>query len=119
MIGSNAAHIGLPALSLYGGAKAALIAWAKGFSLDLLERKIRFNVVSPAAIDTPVFEKFVEPSQVEAVKRQLVQGIPAGRIGQPRDVAKAVVFLASDDSSFMLGTEILVDGGSVNLQPFK
>ena len=119
MIGSNAAHIGLPALSLYGGAKAALIAWARGFSLDLLERKIRFNVVSPAAIDTPVFEKFVEPGQVEAVKNQLVQGIPAGRIGQPRDIANAVVFLGSDESSFMLGTEILVDGGSVNLQPFR
>jgi NAD(P)-dependent dehydrogenase (short-subunit alcohol dehydrogenase family) len=119
MIGSNAAHIGLPALSLYGGAKAALIAWARGFSLDLLERKIRFNVVSPAAIDTPVFEKFVEPGQVEAVKKQLVQGIPLGRIGQPLDIAKAVVFLGSDESSFVLGTEILVDGGSVNLQPFK
>lgn len=119
MIGSNAAHIGLPALSLYGGAKAALIAWARGFSLDLLERKIRFNVVSPAAIDTPVFEKFVEPGQVEAVKKQLVQGIPMGRIGQPLDVAKAVVFLGSDESTFVLGTEILVDGGSVNLQPFK
>ena len=119
MIGSNAAHIGLPALSLYGGAKAALIAWARGFSLDLLDRKIRFNVVSPAAIDTPVFEKFVEPGQVEAVKKQLVQGIPLGRIGQPHEIAKAVVFLGSDESSFVLGTEILVDGGSVNLQPFK
>ena len=119
LIGSNAAHIGLPALSLYGGAKAAVIAWAKGFSLDLLERKIRVNVVSPAAIDTPVFEKFVEPSQVDAVKKQLVEGIPVGRIGQPQDVAKAVVFLGSDESSFLLGTEILVDGGSVNLQPFR
>jgi len=119
MIGSNAAHIGLPALSLYGGAKAAIVAWARGFSLDLLERKIRVNVVSPGATETPVFGKFVEPSQVEAVKQKLVDGIPIGRIGQPHEIAKAVVFLGSDESSFVLGTEILVDGGSVNLAPFQ
>jgi len=119
MIGSNAAHLGMPALSLYGGAKAAIIAWAKGFSLDLLERKIRVNVVSPGATETPVFGKFVEPDQVEAVKKQLSDGIPLGRIAQPHEIAKAVVFLASDESSFVLGTEILVDGGSVSLAPFK
>jgi NAD(P)-dependent dehydrogenase (short-subunit alcohol dehydrogenase family) len=60
----------------------------------------------------------VEPSQVEAVKKKLVEGIPIGRIGQPHEIAKAVVFLGSDESSFVLGTEILVDGGSVNLAPF-
>lgn len=119
LIGSNAAHIGMPALSLYGGAKAAVIAWAKGFSLDLLERKIRVNVVSPGATETPVFGKFVEPGQVEAVKKQLSENIPLGRIAHPHEIAKAVVFLGSEESSFVLGTEILVDGGSVNLAPFK
>ncbi len=119
LIGSNAGHVGLPALSLYGGAKAAVIAWAKGFSLDLLARKIRVNVVSPGATETPVFGKFVQADQVEAVKKQLVAGIPAGRIGQPQDIGKAVVYLASDESSFVIGNEILVDGGSVNLAPFR
>jgi len=118
MIGSNASHRGYPSLSLYGGAKAAVVSWARGFSLDLLERKIRVNVVSPAATDTPVFEKFIPADQVEAVKKAIVGGIPAGRIGQPVDIAKAVVFLGSDESSFVIGTEILVDGGSVNLAPF-
>lgn len=118
MIGSNAAHRGYPALSLYGGAKAAIVAWARGFSLDLLERKIRVNVVSPGTIETPVFEKFVKPDQVDAVKKLWVDAIPVGRIGQPHEIGKAVVFLGSDESSFVLGTEILVDGGSVNLAPF-
>ena len=119
MIGSNAAHLGMPALSLYGGAKAAVIAWARGFSNDLLARRIRVNVVSPGATETPVFEKFVQADQVEAVKKQLAENIPLGRLAQPQEIAKAVVFLASDESSFVLGTEILVDGGSVNLAPFK
>jgi NAD(P)-dependent dehydrogenase (short-subunit alcohol dehydrogenase family) len=118
MIGSNAAHRGYPSLSLYGGAKAALVAWARGFSLDLLERKIRVNVVSPGTIETPVFEKFVSAEQVDAVKQAWVNGIPAGRIGQPHEIGKAVVYLGSDESSFVIGTEILVDGGSVNLAPF-
>lgn len=118
MIGSNAAHRGYPSLSLYGGAKAALVAWARGFSLDLLERKIRVNVVSPGTIETPVFGKFIPAEHVDEVKQAWVNGIPAGRIGQPHEIGKAVVYLGSNESSFVIGTEILVDGGSVNLAPF-
>lgn len=118
LIGSNAGHRAYPSLSLYGAAKAAVISFAKGFSLDLLDRKIRVNVLSPGTVDTPVFGKFIPEEQVEIVKKQFVDGIPIGRIGQPSDIGKTAVFLASDDSSFMIGNEILVDGGSVNLAPF-
>lgn len=117
LIGSNAGHRAYPSLSLYGSAKAAVISFAKGFSLDLLDRKIRVNVLSPGTVDTPVFEKFIPEEKVEIVKKQFVDGIPIGRIGQPSDIGKTAVFLASDDSSFMIGNEILVDGGSVNLAP--
>jgi NAD(P)-dependent dehydrogenase (short-subunit alcohol dehydrogenase family) len=115
LIGSNAGHRAYPSLSLYGAAKAAVIHFAKGFSLDLLDRKIRVNTLSPGTVETPVFEKFIPESQVESVKKWWVDGIPLGRIGQPSDIGKAAVYLASDESSFMLGAEILVDGGVTNM----
>lgn len=119
LIGSNAGHRAYPSLSLYGAAKAAVIAFARGFSLDLLERKIRVNVLSPGTVETPVFAKFIPEEEVENVKKWWVDGIPLGRIGQPSDIGKTAVFLASDESSFMLGSEILTDGGVTNMTPFK
>ena len=115
LIGSNAAHRAYPSFSLYGAAKAAVIFFAKGFSNDLLDRKIRANVITPGTTDTPAFEKFVPAEQLEAVKTHFASVMPTGRIGQPADIGKAAVFLASDDSSFMLGAEILVDGGMTYL----
>jgi len=115
LIGSNAAHRAYPTFTLYGAAKAAVIYFAKGFSNDLLDRKIRVNVISPGTTDTPVFEKFVPAEQLEAVKKHFADSMPVGRIGQPADIGKTAVFLASDDSSFMLGVELLVDGGMTYL----
>ncbi|WP_262485888.1 SDR family oxidoreductase [Dyadobacter psychrophilus] len=111
LTGSNAAHRAYASFSLYGAAKAAVIHFAKGFSNDLLHRKIRANVISPGTTDTPVFDKFVPVEQLEAVKKYWADVMPIGRIGQPSDIGKTAVFLASDDSSFILGAEILVDGG--------
>lgn len=111
LIGSNAAHRAYPSFSLYGATKAAVIHFAKGFSNDLLDRRIRVNVISPGTTDTPVFDKFVPAEQLEAVKNYWAGAMPIGRIGQPSDIGKTAVFLASDDSSFMLGAELLVDGG--------
>ncbi|MCD0465957.1 glucose 1-dehydrogenase [Flavobacterium sp. ENC] len=111
LIGSNAAHRAYASFSLYGATKAAVIHFAKGFSNDLLDRRIRVNVISPGTTDTPVFDKFVPAEQLEAVKNYWAGVMPIGRIGQPSDIGKTAVFLASDDSSFLLGTEILVDGG--------
>jgi NAD(P)-dependent dehydrogenase (short-subunit alcohol dehydrogenase family) len=119
LIGSIAGHQAFPGQSTYAAAKAAVISFARGFSLDLLDRKIRVNVVSPGTIDTPVFDKFVPAEHVQHVKNLWTNLIPAGRIGQPSDIGKAVVFLASDESSFVLGTEIIVDGGVLNITILK
>ena len=115
LIGSNAAHRAYANFTLYGAAKAAVIYFAKGFSSDLLDRKIRVNVITPGTTDTPAFEKFVPAEQIEAVKTHFASVMPTGRIGQPSDIGKTAVFLASDDSSFMLGAELLVDGGMTYL----
>ncbi|AYL97598.1 SDR family NAD(P)-dependent oxidoreductase [Mucilaginibacter celer] len=115
LIGSNAAHRAYANFTLYGAAKAAVIYLAKGFSSDLLDRKIRANVITPGTTDTPAFDKFVPVEQMEAVKRHFADQMPIGRIGQPSDIGKTAVFLASDDSSFMLGAELLVDGGMTYL----
>jgi NAD(P)-dependent dehydrogenase (short-subunit alcohol dehydrogenase family) len=119
LIGSTAGHIATPGFSIYSAAKAAVISFARGFSLDLLTRKIRVNVLSPGTIDTPAFDKMVPEEHVASVKKMWVDLIPAGRIGQPSDIGKAAVFLASDESSFMLGTEILSDGGVTNISMMK
>ncbi len=119
LIGSNAAHRAYSNFTLYGATKAAVIHFAKGFSNDLLGRKIRANVITPGTTDTPVFERFVPAEQLDAVKKYWAGEMPIGRIGQPSDIGKTAVFLASDDSSFMLGAELLVDGGMTYLSPTK
>ncbi|MCF0055124.1 SDR family NAD(P)-dependent oxidoreductase [Dyadobacter sp. CY356] len=115
LIGSNAAHRAYPSFTLYGAAKAAVIFFAKGFSSDLLDRKIRANVITPGTTDTPAFDKFVPAEQIEGIKKHFASEMPIGRIGQPSDIGKTAVFLASDDSSFLLGAELLVDGGMTYL----
>lgn len=117
LIGSTAAHQAYPGQSVYAAAKAAVLSFARGFSLDLLDRKIRVNVLSPGTIDTPAFDRFVPADQVQEVKDLWAKGIPIGRIGRPSDIGNAAVFLASDESSFMVGTEVLSDGGALNLSP--
>ncbi len=113
LVSSNSAHQGSPGLSAYSAAKAGVISFARSFSLDLLERNIRVNVLSPGTTDTPVFGKFGLPAEVAAqVKAGFVASIPLKRIGQPREMGRVAVFLASEDSSFMLGSEVLADGGS-------
>jgi NAD(P)-dependent dehydrogenase (short-subunit alcohol dehydrogenase family) len=119
LIGSSAAHRAAPGMTIYGAAKAGIISLAKGLSLDLLGRKIRVNTLSPGSIDTPVFGKIVPKEQVEQVKQVWKDLIPVGRMGLPSDIGKAAVFLASDDSSFIVGTEILSDGGMTNISLMK
>ncbi|QEC80326.1 SDR family oxidoreductase [Mucilaginibacter ginsenosidivorax] len=119
LIGSSAAHRAAPGMTIYGAAKAAMISLAKGLSLDLLERKIRVNTLSPGSIDTPVFGKIVPQEQLEQVKQIWIDITPVGRQGLPADIGNAAVFLASDDSSFIVGTEILSDGGLTNISLMK
>lgn len=102
-------------MAIYAAAEAAVISLAKGLSPGLLERKIRVNALSPGSIDTPVFDKLVPPEYIQQVKQVWIDLIPVGRMGLPSEMRKATVFLASDDSSFIIGTEILADGGMTNI----
>jgi NAD(P)-dependent dehydrogenase (short-subunit alcohol dehydrogenase family) len=119
LIGSSAAHRAAPRMTIYAAAKAAVISLAKGLSLDLLPRQIRVNTLSPGSIDTPVFGKIVPQEQVDQIKQVWTNLIPVGRMGSPADMGKAAVFLASDDSSFVVGTELLSDGGMTNISLMK
>jgi NAD(P)-dependent dehydrogenase (short-subunit alcohol dehydrogenase family) len=109
---SNAGASGTPAFSVYGASKAAVRALARNWILDLKERRIRVNVVSPGPVDTiGLNDVFGGGEQAQGVKAFLATQIPAGRIGQPEEIAKAALFLASDDASFINGAELFVDGG--------
>lgn len=119
LIGSTAAHRAAPGMTIYAAAKAAVISLAKGLSLDLLSRRIRVNTLSPGSIDTPVFGKIVPEEHVATVKKMWVDIIPVGRMGSPADMGKAAAFLASDDSAFIVGTELIADGGMTNISLMK
>ncbi len=119
LIGSSAAHRAVSGMAIYSAAKAAVISLAKGLSLDLLSRKIRVNALSPGAIDTPVLGKLVPEEHLEQVKQLWIDITPVGRQGLPSDIGNAAVFLASDDSKFIVGTEILSDGGLTNISLMK
>jgi len=119
LTGSTAAHKAFPGMTVYAAAKAAVLSLAKGLSSDLLDRKIRVNVVSPGTIDTPIFDKFLPAEHVDYAKNMWTDLIAIGRIGQPSDIGKAAVFLASDESSFIIGTEIISDGGLLNIHLMK
>jgi NAD(P)-dependent dehydrogenase (short-subunit alcohol dehydrogenase family) len=109
---SNAGASGTPAFSVYGASKAAVRNFARNWILDLKERRIRVNVVSPGPIETAgLNEVFGGGDQAQGIKDYLATQIPAGRVGQPEEIAKAVLFLASDDASFVNGAELFVDGG--------
>ncbi|MDF0489769.1 glucose 1-dehydrogenase [Sphingomonas sp. H39-1-10] len=113
---STAGVSGTPAFSVYGATKAAVRSFARNWVLDLKDRHIRVNAVSPGPIDTAgLNELFGGGEQADGVKAQLTQMIPSGRVGEPEEVAKAVLFLASDDASFINGIELFVDGGMTQI----
>lgn len=106
------AHIGMPASSIYAATKAGLLSFAKTLSGELIGRGIRVNAVSPGPIATPLYGKL---GMGEADIAGLVTQIPLGRQGTPREVADAVLFLASDAGAFSVGGEIILDGGMSTL----
>jgi len=115
LIASIAAQKAFEGMTVYAAAKAGVRSFARSFSLDLLHRNIRVNVLSPGTIETPVFGKMGLPEEVVAqAKQQFEELIPVKRIGQPKDMGRVAVFLASEDSSFLLGEEIVADGGVAN-----
>ena len=115
LTGSTAASGGTPAFSVYAASKAAVRSFARNWILDLKDRGIRVNVLSPGPTRTPGLVGLAGP---EAARQQgmldaLAAKIPLGRVGDPDEIASAAVFLASDDASFVTGAELFVDGGEV------
>ena len=103
---------GTEAFSVYSATKAAVRSFARTWTADLKARRIRVNAISPGPIETPGVDGLGKTrEEAGAIKASLVAGIPLGRMGTPDEIAKAAVFLASDDSSFVTGIELFVDGG--------
>jgi len=103
---------GLPANSVYSATKAAVRSFARTWTTDLKDRHIRVNVVSPGSTDTPGLSELFGSSEVGQQRLKMISSlVPLGRLAKPKEIARAVVFLASDDSSYITGTELFVDGG--------
>ena len=110
------AHIGMPNTSVYAASKAALLSMVRTLSGELIKRGIRVNAVSPGPISTPLYGKLGLPeADLKAVAASIQSQVPAGRFGTPSEIAHAVVFFASDESAFTIGSELLIDGGMSNL----
>jgi NAD(P)-dependent dehydrogenase (short-subunit alcohol dehydrogenase family) len=106
------AHTGLPGTTVYGATKAAVVNMAKTMSADLAERGIRVNAVSPGPVETPIFGRGgVSSEQSRQTKEWLQNQTLVKRMGEPEEIAEAVLYLSSDVSSFVVGTEIVIDGG--------
>lgn len=109
---SSVSSIGLAGMSVYSATKAAVRSFARCWTSDLKDRKIRVNVLSPGYTLTPIFEPLgLQQEQLEAMMADALPTIPFGRFGQPEEAAKVALFLASDDSSYVAGIELFVDGG--------
>lgn len=117
LLGSIASEMGVPGFSVYCAAKSAVRSLARTFSAELIERKIRVNVISPGIIDTPVFKAIGLPeTEIPNVQNLFIQKTPLGRMGKSSEIGTVATFLASDDSSFIVGEEINVDGGTLGVK---
>lgn len=110
LTGSVAGVKGTPGFGVYGASKAAVRNMVRGWTVELKDRRIRSNVISPGPVETPIFDS--QPADIVA---KLVSTIPMGRLGQADEVAKTALFLASDNSSFITGIELFVDGGRAQI----
>ncbi|HZZ80166.1 MAG TPA: glucose 1-dehydrogenase [Gemmataceae bacterium] len=115
--GSMVSVKGMPGFTVYAATKAALRSFARTWAVDLRGRNIRVNVVSPGTVVTPAYksELGMTDEQIKAFVEHASTATPLGRAGTPDEIAKAVVFLASDDSSYMTGAELFVDGGAAQI----
>jgi NAD(P)-dependent dehydrogenase (short-subunit alcohol dehydrogenase family) len=112
LVGSIAGYVGIPGYSTYSATKAALRSYTRTWTREFSDRGIRFNTLSPGPIDTPILDG--QADSVEAadeLKAQFAAAVPLKRLGRPQEIAAAALFLASDDSSFVAGAELSVDGG--------
>jgi NAD(P)-dependent dehydrogenase (short-subunit alcohol dehydrogenase family) len=107
---------GMAAFSVYSATKAAVRSFARSWTVDLKQRKIRVNALSPGPIDTPGVRGLAQSEeQLQQIQAGLIASVPMGRMGTPDEIAKAAVFLASNDSSFVTGIELFVDGGMAQI----
>jgi NAD(P)-dependent dehydrogenase (short-subunit alcohol dehydrogenase family) len=114
--GSVNAHLGKPGSIVYAASKAALISMARTLSGELIGRGIRVNTISPGPVTTPLYGKLgLSETQLAGMKDYLVGVVPAGRFGDPVEIADAVVHLASDESRYTVGAELIIDGGMTNI----
>ncbi|WP_282295795.1 SDR family oxidoreductase [Stenotrophomonas sp. PS02289] len=114
--GSINARIGMPNTSVYAASKAAVISLAKTLSAELLPRGVRVNVLSPGPVATPIYNKLgLDAAQLEATAAQIQSQIPLGRFGTPEEIAATVLHLSSPESAYIVGTEIIADGGMSQL----
>jgi len=113
---SIVASKGLEAASVYSATKAAVRSFARCWTVDLKARKIRVNAISPGPIETPGYDNLgLSEQQIEEFKKNIVATVPLGRMGSADEIAKAALFLASDDSSYVTGIELFVDGGMAQI----
>lgn len=113
---STAAHMGMAGASVYSATKAALGSFARTLSAELLDRKIRVNTISPGPISTPIFGKMGMPEDaLQETAAGILRQVPLNRFGEAHEIAKIATFFASDDSSFVLGEEIIAGGGMATL----
>lgn len=113
--GSIGSLLALPGNVAYAAAKAGLRAVARILAVELLPRRIRVNVVSPGPTETEIFKRGASLEQIDDLRRRMANAVPMNRIGEPQEVARAVLFLASEDASFINGVDLFVDGGCVEL----
>jgi len=107
---------GIPAFSVYSATKAAVRSFARTWTVDLKDRKIRVNALSPGPIATPAIDTLAGGKEEgDKFKANMAAGVPLGRVGDPDEIAKVAVFLASDDSSYVTGIELFVDGGMAQI----
>ncbi|MGH9868586.1 MAG: SDR family oxidoreductase [Candidatus Polarisedimenticolia bacterium] len=112
------AHIGMASTSVYGATKAAVVSLARTLSADLLARGVRVNAVSPGPVATPIFDRLgLSEEGARQAKEWIAGQVPLKRFGQPDEIASAVLYLSSPESAFVVGTELVVDGGMVPLVP--
>nr|WP_314520338.1 SDR family oxidoreductase [uncultured Lelliottia sp.] len=116
LCGSVSARIGLPTSSVYAASKAGLLSLARTLSAELLPRGIRVNGLSPGPVETPALNKLGLSAEAQkALQGDIASLVPLGRMGTPQELAKAALYLASDESSYTVGIDLLVDGGTGSL----
>ena len=109
LVSSALGNVGANGLSVYAATKAGIRSLSRSFSSEFLEKEIRVNTLSPGPTETPIFERM--GSDPEQLDRHIKEDIPVQRMGTPEEIARAAIFLATSDSSYMLGSELVVDGG--------